>query len=195
MTTSSLLLNLLIEGVVQGSIYALIAAGFSLLWWVSGIVHLAHGGVMLAGGLIVYLFFALAGLPFAVAMAAGCLMAVTLGLAINSTIYAPLLRRGTDEMGLLTASLGVLIVIEYVLTIAFGPEGATLDADRFRYPVFPGKLPVFDYFSCLVLVGTGATFVTLHLIMTRTPMGRRLRALATNPELAKAIGIRTSLAT
>ena len=107
---------------MQGSIYALIAAGFSLLWWVSGIVHLAHGGVMLAGGLIVYLFFALAGLPFAVAMAAGCLMAVTLGLAIDSTIYAPLLRRGTDEMGLLTASLGVLIVIECVLTIAFGPE-------------------------------------------------------------------------
>jgi branched-chain amino acid transport system permease protein len=191
-TASSLLINLLVEGVVQGCIYALLAAGFSLLWWVSGIVHLAHGGVTLAGGLIVYLAFEALGLPLPAAVALGCITTVALGLALNATLYSPLLRRGTDEMGLLTASLGALIVMEYILTIAFGPEGATLDSGGLRRPILSAKLPVLDYFSCLILSSTAFTFALLHLLMTRTAAGRRLRAVATNPELAKGIGIRTS---
>ena len=122
MSTSSLLLNLLVEGLVQGCIYALMAVGFSLLWWVSGIVHLAHGGVTLAGGLMVFLALDALGAPFALSLMVGGASAIGLGLLINSAIYSPLLARQTDEMGLLTASLGALIVIEYVLTITFRPR-------------------------------------------------------------------------
>lgn len=191
MTSSSLLLNLVVEGIVQGSIYALLAAGFSLLWWVSGIVHLAHGGVTLAGGLLVFLLIDAWDVPFAGALAIGGCGAVLLGLAINGGIYGPLLRRRTDEMGLLTVSLGVLIVMEYVLTLVFGPEGATLDADKLRHPILPGGLPVLDGFSVVILFSTAVTFGALHLVMTRTQMGRRLRAVASNPELARIIGIQT----
>lgn len=191
MTSSSLLLNLVVEGFVQGCIYALLAAGFSLLWWVTGIVHLAHGGVTLAGGLLVFLLINAWGIPFAGALAMSACGAVLLGLAINGVIYGPLLRRQTDEMGLLTASLGVLIVIEYVLTLAFGPEGAAIDADKLRHPILSGSLPVLDGFSVVILVTTGVTFWALHLLMTRTQIGRRLRAVASNPELARIIGIQT----
>jgi len=191
-TSSSLLLNLLVEGVVQGCIYALLAVGFSFLWWVSGIVHLAHGGVTLAGGLVVYLIFEVFGVPLFAAIAAGVAGAIALGLLINSAIYAPLLWRKTDEMGLLTASLGALIVIEYLLTIGFGPDGVTLDALTWRRPIFSAYLPVFDRFSVLILSCTALTFFALHLLMARTELGRRLRAVAANPELAQIVGVRTS---
>jgi branched-chain amino acid transport system permease protein len=194
-TSSALLLNLVVEGFVQGSIYALLAAGFSLLWWVSGIVHLAHGGVTLAGGLLVYLLFGASGVPFAAALVLGAVGTVLLGLAIDAFLYSPLLHRRTDEMGLLTASLGALIVMEYLLTIAFGPEGVTLDAGPLRTPILPAHLPVLDRFSVLILTCTAATFGLLHVLMTRTPAGRRLRAVAVNPELARVIGIQTTTAT
>jgi branched-chain amino acid transport system permease protein len=193
-SSASLLLNLVVEGLVQGCIYALLAIGFSLLWWVVGIVHLAHGGVTLAGGLIIYLVFERFGLPLPVAVAVGALAAVATGMLINSAIYAPLLKRNTDEMGLLTASLGALIVIEYVLTIAFGPDGTSLDAMSWRRPITP-SLPVFDRFAAFILVSTCAIFVALHLVMVRTELGRRLRAIASNPELAQIVGVRTTVAT
>lgn len=191
MTSASLLLNLIIDGFVQGCIYAMLAAGFSLLWWVSGIVHLAHGGVMLAGGFALYVVLSAFGVSVipAIAIGAGC--SVIVGLAIDTIVYQPLLRRRTDEMGLLTASLGVLIVLEYALTIAFGPEGATLDPERLRSPVFAGFLPVLDWFSALILLTTGVIFGALHLVMTRTETGRSLRAVADNPDLARVIGVDT----
>jgi branched-chain amino acid transport system permease protein len=190
---SSLLLNLILEGLVQGSVYALLAVGFSLLWWVSGIIHLAHGGVTLAGGLLLYLLFEAWGLPFAVALAAAAGLTVLFGVAVDVAVYRPLLRRSIDEMGLLTASLGVLIVAEYLLTIAFGPDGVTLDADGFRRPLFGAILPVVDGFSAAVLATTAVIFLALHAVMTRSSLGRRLRAVASNPELAQVIGIETML--
>ncbi len=191
MTSVSLLLNLVIDGFVQGCIYAMLAAGFSLLWWVSGIVHLAHGGVMLAGGFALYVMLSAFGVSVipAIAIGAGC--SVIVGLAIDAIVYQPLLRRRTDEMGLLTASLGVLIVLEYALTIAFGPEGATLDPEGLRSPVFAGFLPVLDWFSALILLTTCVIFGALHLVMTRTETGRSLRAVADNPDLARVIGVDT----
>ncbi|MGH6710207.1 MAG: branched-chain amino acid ABC transporter permease [Bradyrhizobium sp.] len=191
MTSASLLLNLVIDGFVQGCIYAMLAAGFSLLWWVSGIVHLAHGGVMLVGGFALYVVLSAFGVSVipAIAIGAGC--SVIVGLAIDTIVYQPLLRRRTDEMGLLTASLGVLIVLEYALTIAFGPEGATLDPEGLRSPMFAGFLPVLDWFSALILLTTCVIFGALHLVMTRTETGRSLRAVADNPELARVIGVDT----
>lgn len=191
MSSYSLLLNLVIDGFVQGCVYAMLAAGFSLLWWVSGIVHLAHGGVMLAGGFALFVALSAFGAPIIPAIVIGAACGIAVGLAIDTVVYQPLLRRRTDEMGLLTASLGVLIVLEYVLTIAFGPEGATLDPEGLRSPLFPGFLPVLDRFSALILITTFIIFSALHVVLTRTGTGRSLRAVADNPDLARVIGVDT----
>jgi branched-chain amino acid transport system permease protein len=192
-SSASLLLNLVIDGFVQGCIYAMLAAGFSLIWWVSGIVHLAHGGIMLAGGFALYVMLSAFGVPMIPSIVIGFACSVAAGLLIDMVVYQPLLRRHTDEMGLLTASLGVLIVLEYGLTIAFGPEGATLDPEGLRSPLFSGYLPVLDHFSALILFTTGLIFGALHLVMGRTGMGRGLRAVADNPDLARVIGVDTPL--
>jgi branched-chain amino acid transport system permease protein len=190
-TSASLLLDLVIDGFVQGCIYAMLAAGFSLLWWVSGIVHLAHGGVMLAGGFAVFVALTAFGVPIVLAIAIGGACSIVAGLAIDTIVYQPLLRRRTDEMGLLTASLGVLIVLEYILTIAFGPEGATLDPEGLRSPMSPDFPPVLDWFSAAILLTTAFMFAALQLAMTRTGAGRSLRAVADNPDLARVIGVDT----
>lgn len=193
MTEWTLLLNLIIDGLTLGCIYSLLAVGFSLLWWIAGIVHVAHGAVMLVGGFAFYSTFQLLGLPVPVALVAGVLGAAAMGAIADSVIYQPLLARRTDEMGLLTASLGALIVVEYSLTIAFGPEGVTLDAGELRAPLLRNMPLVLDQFSSLVLITTAVVFFALTMVLRRTLLGRQMRAVAANTELAHVLGINTRL--
>jgi branched-chain amino acid transport system permease protein len=193
MTNWALLLNLIIDGLTLGCIYSLLAVGFSLLWWIAGIVHVAHGAVMLGGGFALYSTLQLAGAPVPVALVAGVLGAAAMGIIADTVIYQPLLARRTDEMGLLTASLGALIVVEYALTIVFGPEGVTLDAGTLRSPLLRGMPLVLDQFSTLVLVTTAVVFSLLTIVLRRTLLGREMRAVAANTELAHVLGIDTRL--
>ena len=188
MTNWALLLNLIIDGLTLGCIYSLLAVGFSLLWWIAGIVHVAHGAVMLGGGFALYSTLQLAGAPVPVALVAGVLGAAAMGIIADTVIYQPLLARRTDEMGLLTASLGALIVVEYALTIVFGPEGVTLDAGTLRSPLLRGMPLVLDQFSTLVLVTTAVVFSLLTIVLRRTLLGREMRAVAANTELAHVLG-------
>ena len=71
MDNAGLLLSLALEGLATGSIYALVAIGFSLLWWLADIVHLAHGGVMLAAGYVMFYALGALGWPMPVALLAG----------------------------------------------------------------------------------------------------------------------------
>lgn len=184
-----LLLNLALDGIALGCIYSLMGVGFSLLWWSSGIVHLAHGGVLLAAGFALYVAFGVLGLPFAFAFPVTCVLTLATGLALEWFLYQPLIKRGTDEMGLLTASLGALLAIQYALTLVFGPDGATMDSEWLRVRLAPHLLPVLDIFAVLAMVVTMLTFIGLGLLMNKTKIGREMRAVAENRELASILGV------
>lgn len=191
MDTTMLLLNLVVDGVTLGCVYALLAVGFSLLWWIAGIMHVAHGAVMLAGGFAVYASFAIAGTGLPLSLVAGGVVAIGLGVAFETFLYRPLHRRRTDEMGILTASLGALIFVEYVATIVFGPDGAALDAGALRSPLF-GSSILIDGFSVMIVGVTFGLFLCLGVILTRTRIGREMRAMASNADLAVVLGVNTS---
>lgn len=188
-SVDSLLVNLVIEGIATGSIYALVAVGFSILWWLADIVHLAHGGVMLGAGYVMFYTLSVLGWPLWVALAAGLIGAVVLGLAVDALLYQPMRSRGSSEMALLTASLGALIVLQYGLTILFGPEGVTLDAGQLRTPLLPEGLPAIDRYSVLVVGTTLAVFLAVAGIVRHTATGKAMRAVAENRELARVLGM------
>jgi branched-chain amino acid transport system permease protein len=190
MDSANLLLNLVLEGIATGSIYALVAIGFSLLWWLGDIVHLAHGGVLLGAGYAMFYVLSVLGWPILLAFPAGIALAVVLGVLVDRVIYAPMLERGSSEMALLTASLGVLIVFEYALTLLFGPEGVTLDAGALRTPLTPSLLAV-DRYAVLAVGGTLALFLGVGAFMRYSATGKAMRAVAENRELARVLGMDT----
>ncbi len=190
MGSGTLLLNLFLDGVTTGAVYALIAVGFSLLWWLADIVHLAHGGIMLAAGYAIFFTVSGLGLPLPLGIVAGLAAAVLLGLAMDNLVYQPMRARGSSEMTLLTASLGALIVLEYGLTLAFGPEGVAIDAGALRAPVLPGILPAVDYYAVVTVAVTLAVFLGLAAFIRHTAIGKAMRAVAENSTLAEVIGLR-----
>lgn len=185
---NSLLVNLIVDGVTLGCIYALLAVGFSLLWWICGIVHIAHGAVMLVAGYALYAGLQLMGVGFPIALICGVVAAIAVGIFAEGVMYRPLLNRGTDEMGILTASLGALIFLEYAVTIAFGPEGVTMD-NPLRKPIAQNLPMVIDRFAVTVVIVTLTTFLSLWFLLNKTQVGRGMRAMASNAELATILGI------
>ena len=103
-----------------------------------------------------------------------------------------MLARGSSEMALLTASLGALIVLEYALTIAFGPAGVTLDAGALRTPLAPEVFPALDRYSLLAIGGTLVVFLAVAAFMRFAPTGKAMRAVAENRELARVLGMDTA---
>src|SRR4051812_1140945 len=95
----TLFVNLLIDGVATGCLYALVGVGFSLLWWLADIVHLAHGGVIIAAGYAGYMVVK-AGGPLWAGLLAAVGVAVVLGVLIDRFAYQRLARRGSGEMGM-----------------------------------------------------------------------------------------------
>ena len=89
-----LLVNLLVDGVVTGCLYAMVAVGFSLLWWVTGVVHIAHGAVYLVAGYAAFALGVSAGLPYFLSIVGAIAAAVAAGTAVQFGVYRPFQKRG-----------------------------------------------------------------------------------------------------
>jgi len=190
MDSLALLFNLFLDGVATGAVYSLIAVGFSLLWWLADIQHLAHGGITLTAGYAIFFVVASLDLPLPLGIVAGLAVAALLGLALEAGVYQPMRLRGSTEMALLTASLGALIVIEYSLTLTFGPESVSIDSGSLRTPLLPDMLRAVDRFAAITVGVTLAVFAGLAALIRYTMLGKAMRAVAENAALAEVVGLR-----
>lgn len=183
-----LLASILLDGLVTGCLYALVAVGFSLLWWLTGIIHIAHGAVYLVAGYAMFALGVSAGLPFLLAMAGAIVTAVVAGAAVQLVIYRPFQRRAATEDAIITASLGILIIVQYVVVILFGPEGVSVDVGL-RKPLLADGPRVLDRFSVIAILSAVAATIGLHFLLRRTNLGKAMRAAAENDYLAEVLGL------
>jgi branched-chain amino acid transport system permease protein len=180
------LLTLVLLGLTVGSMYALFAVSFGLIFNVTHIFHLAHGAVVVLSGYLLYLLVARAFWPTWLAVPAAIVAAALLGAAIEVGIYRPLRRAGAPSVALFLTSVGVLVVAEGLLGALFGP-GVVV----FRFlPLNPVHVGPADLTTANVamlfawpLVGLAVAF----LVGSRS--GRFLRAVADTPSVARLIGI------
>ena len=183
-----LLFQLLVNGISLGAAYALIALGLALIWSVTGVFHLAHGGVYVFAGYLVYAGTAQAGLPAYVAVPLACIGAAALGLLINAAIYVPLAARGARSLTLTVASLATLIFLLNLAAAIWGTETRQV-----------GSLDVVEGFEIgpayiagtgVAMIVTGAVLFGLSMLVLRTTrIGRTLRAVTDNPDMALIVGV------
>jgi branched-chain amino acid transport system permease protein len=200
--------TVLISGSVLGCIYALGAIGVTLIFGILRFAHFAHGDMMTMGGFIAFLL-ALAAtamgivapvptgflvLPFAMVIAAG------LALAIDKGFYAPLRKRGARPVTLLIASIGVTMMIQGLIRLFFGTgtysffETETKQLVRIPVPLEGVTRTInFTQPQLLMLVVTVIAVLALHLFLTRSRLGKAMRAMADNADLAQVSGINTQL--
>src|SRR5580692_2423012 len=118
----ALFAQLLANGLGNGSFYALLGLGFGLIFATTRIVHFAYGPIYAVSAYAVWLGGTLLGLPLAVAVVLAPATAAIVGALIYWFAYRPFERRGMASHSVLILSLGLSIIIECLLSLAFGPS-------------------------------------------------------------------------
>ena len=181
----------IINGLVLGSIYALVALGYTMVYGIMGLINFAHGEVVMIGAMVaLFVIKALAGLPvfvtipLALAAAAGVCMAV--GFTIERVAYRPL-RRAPKLAPLITA-IGVSIILQNLAMLIWGRN----------YHAFPPILPTSDHeifgatitsLQIVIIIIAALMMAGLTLLIQRTRLGRAMRATSENPPIAQLMGV------
>lgn len=184
------LLQLLINGIQTGTIYALTAIGFALIFGSTRIFHFAHGAIFVIAAYVFKFTFGDLNLHWGIATIAAVSVAVAVGLLVNFLIYVPIQRHEGSYFTIFVASFGVVIVVQNAIAIIFGRGFVAIETPLSNaVEVVSGLLmaPLFGVaMVCSVII-----LISLHLTLTRTHVGIALRALSQNPELVRTFGLST----
>ena len=180
------LIQLLVSGVATGSIYALAALGFTLLWQASGTINFAQGEFVMLPAFVM-LFCIAAGAPLWLAFLLTCAAAtLVLGWGFKRGIVDPLIRHGV--IPLVIATLGLSIALKTLVRAGYSAE-----AHPFPSPFASGQFALAGVNVSYADVGTlllaGAIVVGLQAFVTRTVTGRAMQAVAQNTDAARVLGI------
>ncbi|HYF59179.1 MAG TPA: branched-chain amino acid ABC transporter permease [Burkholderiaceae bacterium] len=188
-----ILLQQILNGLVLGSVYALVALGYTMVYGILQLINFAHGDVLMIGamvGVTVAGLLVKAGLPGPVvlmlALAAAIPVCVLLSLFVERVAYRPL--RNAPRLAPLITAIGVSIVIQTIAMIVWKPNPI----------VFPDLLPTTPIEiggallapkQLLILVVSAAMMIGLMVLVNRTKLGRAMRATAENPRIAGLMGV------
>jgi len=178
-----------IKGIVVGSIYALIALGFNLIYNTTGIVNFTQGEFVMLGGLITGWAYGIHGLPLGIAMLLGLLAAVLVGALQECITLRP--ARKESSLTLIIITIGASIVIKGLTAFFWG-------TDPYVFPPFsPGKniqiagVPV-PLHHLYIMIITVLLMIGLMIFLKYTWLGRGMRACSSNRRAARLMGIRVS---
>ncbi len=187
----SLILQLVVNGLIAGSIYALVASGFTLISMTNRFMHFAHGGIVVFAGYLVYTFFHVVGFHFVFSVLLAVFYASFLGFFMYVFIYYPFEKRKASRVILLIVSLSLLVLFQNIMLLIYGASVKDVGYIEIKEGVSflgvqatPFQLTLF--FSSLIL------FVLLFLFMQKTSFGREMRAVSHNKELASLVGIHST---
>ncbi|ELY43184.1 branched-chain amino acid ABC transporter permease [Natronorubrum bangense] len=187
------------NGLVYSSIIVLGSIGLSLIYSINGFANFAHGDTMTVGayttlvsfGVVGGVGFSILGLPmgFFVALLIGLAVAAVVAILTEKIVYEPL---DIGSIGLLITSIGVAFVYRALIQMGFGSDSIRYDVG-FVQPIetlLPYGIRLTQHDVAIVISAT--ILVTgLHVLLQHTDLGRKMRAMADNPDLARASGIRT----
>ncbi|EFU79597.1 branched-chain amino acid ABC transporter permease [Mobiluncus curtisii] len=183
-----LILQQLINGLSLGSIYALIALGYTMVYGIIQLINFAHGDVLMVGAYAGFAGMVLLHLdPFTSLLAAMIICAI-LGMLIERLAYKPL--RHSTRIAVLITAIGMSLLIEYVTMYFVGAEARA-------YPAQTGWLSASYHFGgvnlsmiqIIIVVVSVILMVVLQFIIKKTRIGKAMRAVSQDQDAAKLMGI------
>jgi branched-subunit amino acid ABC-type transport system permease component len=183
-----MLLQLVANGLVTGSVIAIAAAGVSLVYGILRLVNFAYGDFMAFGALAAYAFNGPLGLGMIPSTLLGMLATAVLSLVLDVVLWRPLRARRAGFMSLFLASIGLALVLRQVLLLAYGPQPQTYKVDQFKVYVI-GSVRLSEP-QFITIIGAAAAILALGVFLARSTLGRTMRALADDRALAAISGIR-----
>lgn len=181
-----LFLQQLTNGVALGSVYALIAIGFTLIFGVLRLLNMAHGELYMLGAYMAYLATQVMGLPDWASLPFAIVAVFALGLVVERVAFKPL--REAPHFIPLVSTIAVSTILLELVRIGFGPY--MFGFDSFISPKSIAIGPIKTSPLQIFMLATGlAIMIAVHLFLTRTQWGRAIRAVAQDSKVAGMLGI------
>ncbi len=187
----NILPQLIINSIIAGSIYALIALGFNLIYGTTKFFNLTHGVMAAIGGYTVFYIGKILGLNMFLAIVLGVLVAGIAGYISDKIIYLPLRRKGASNMILLVASLGAFTAIQAIIAIIFTSQFQTFSVNINTEKIYEIMGGVITQTQIIILASAIVSTVGLMLILKYTMFGKAIKAINDDEEVAKIVGINT----
>ncbi|PWV98823.1 branched-chain amino acid transport system permease protein [Hoeflea marina] len=178
-----LYVQLIADGVVTGCAIGLVAVSFAYFYATTGIFHVAHAGIYTLCGYIAWYLTGL-GIPFILALIASILCGALVGMFVQVTLYQTLENKGASPLVKLIASIGVLTTLQNIVAIFFTPNIVQFDLPwRLNSLTIGGVW--FSVPQILILLSSVGLFAAVVLFSKYSKLGKRIRAVASNPGLAE----------
>jgi len=181
-------LQLLINGLIAGAIYALVASGFSLIYSTCKFVHFAHGATIAFGAYFLYFFFSNLGLGFGLSVILAIICACILGWLLNKIVYKKFRKKKTSNVILLIAGFALLILLESLILMLFGADVKTIGFIKIAKGLeFWGA--IITPLQIVIITVSMILLILLYFFMKKTKIGKAMRAVADNKDVAEIVGI------
>ena len=184
----------IINGLVLGSMYALVALGYTMVYGIINLINFAHGDVLMVGALVswtVVTALAGSGMPGWLILLLSVPVAIAVCCALNFTIekvaYRPL--RNAPRLAPLITAIGMSLLLQTVAMIIWKPNPKPFPPLRPADPIDLGG-PVITVTQILILGLTAMILAALTWLVNRTKLGRAMRATAENPRVASLMGVK-----
>lgn len=178
-------LTQILNGLQIGSIYALVALGYSMVYGIIKLINFAHGDIIMVGSYLAWYIIARMGVSSPIAIAAAILGCALLGMTIEKVAYTPL--RGSPRISLLITAIGISYLLQNLAQLIFTAN------PRMFTNLFPGTVSIGSLHLSKVTVITIAVsvviMVCLTLLVNMTKIGKAMRAVSEDTDAARLMGI------
>ena len=180
-------LQVILDGIFVGAVFALSAYGLALVWGVMNIKNLAQGDFVIMGGYLALSLHYL-GIPLPLIL----IIVVALMFVFGWGIYILIIRRiiNQDMFVSLLATFGLSLLLQQVINLFYGPEVQTIDMKMGAYDAFDYMVSI-PYSKVLSLILAAIITICVIIFMKRSRMGQAIRATAQDPRAARVLGIDT----
>lgn len=180
-----------LNGLGIGSIYALVALGYSMVYGIVQLINFAHGDIIMVGAYVTYVCLVTAGVPLWAAVLISILFCGIAGVLIEKLAYSRLLKKGAPRISLLITAIGVSIFLQNLSQLLFSSSAKSMPAMFPNGMLELGALQVSS--NTLLNIGTSIVMmIALQLLVNKTKIGKAMRATSEDAGAAKLMGISTS---
>jgi len=180
----------IINGISIGSVYALMAVGYSLVYSIMNFSNFAHGGVIMLGAYMGFFALAVFALPFPIALIVSAFGAAAIAIALERVAYSPLRKRNAPFLYFIISAMGASIFLENLVIATIGPNFKTYPKIISQEPILIGDIALGRLDIMMFLISTISLAMLLFFI-EKTRTGMAIRATAYNLRASSLMGVNT----
>lgn len=182
------IINQIIIGIQTGSIYALVALGYTMVYGIIKLINFAHGDFIMVTCFVLYTFIILLKLPAILGIILAILITIILGVLTEKVAYRPLRKKRSPSITALITAIAVSLILENLFQLIFG-SSSKMYPDLIKQTTFNiGKISV-NNISIITIFVSILVMILLTLFIKNTKMGKAMRAVSENSDAAQLMGI------